>query len=189
MASSATRTMNVSRPNIVRCGSAPRRRRRRGRAPARPPKDTPRQRIRLASITPCSAAAARRSVSRSTQPAASAPPPGARGHRARPPQREAGGAVERLVRCPSRLRIRLITASGRSDSTLSRHLPAPSPSAPSRPSASPDSSSGAHSLRNAPAGSVSVTASTPARPASSVPVMVTSAASDAERFTSSSTLA
>ena len=67
-------------------------------------------------------------------------------------QREAGGAVERLVRCPSRLLIRLITASGWSESTLSRHLPAPSPSAPSSPSPSPDSSAGAHSLRDAPAG-------------------------------------
>ena len=34
------------------------------------------------------------------------------------------------MRCPSTLLIRLITASGRSESTPSHHLPAPSPARP-----------------------------------------------------------
>ena len=47
--------------------------------------------------------------------------------------------AERLVKWPGGLSIRLITTSGLLEATESRHLPAPSPSAPSRPS--PPSSS------------------------------------------------
>ena len=66
------------------------------------------------------------------------------------------GAVDRLVRYPVGSDSRLIATSGCADSTVSRHLPAPSPSVPSSP-APPDSSAAAVNVRDAPAGMVVVT--------------------------------
>ena len=86
------------------------------------------------------------------------------------------GAVDRLVRYPIGSDSRLITTSGCEDSTVSRHLPSPSPSDPSSPS-SPDSSSAAVYVRDAPAGMVVVTSLPGDSPRSSTPAMETSAAS------------
>ena len=61
--------------------------------------------------------------------------------------------------------------------TVSRHLPVPVPSAPLSPCASPDSSSLALSVRDAPAASVNFTAPCDGSPSSSVPSMLTSAVS------------
>ena len=86
------------------------------------------------------------------------------------------GAVDRLVRYPVGSDSRLIATSGCADSTVSRHLPAPSPSAPSSPSP-PDSSAAAVNVRDAPAGMVVVTSLPGDSPRSSTPTMETTAAS------------
>ena len=66
---------------------------------------------------------------------------------------------------------------GWSDSTRRRHLPAPSPSAPANPSA-PASRPAASMVREAPDGTVSATVEPGEAPASSIPVIVTSASSE-----------
>ena len=86
------------------------------------------------------------------------------------------GAVDRLVRYPAGSDSRLITTSGCADSTVSRHLPSPSPSAPWSPSP-PDSSAAAVNVRDAPEAMVVVTSLPGDSPRSSTPTMETSAAS------------
>ena len=81
------------------------------------------------------------------------------------------GAVDRSVRCPVGLCSRLITTMSSSASTRSRHLPMPSPSAPSR--FAPDSRSDAVNVTDSPAGIVRVTPVPGDSPASSTPEIAT----------------
>ena len=103
-----------------------------------------------------------------------------------PPRSSAGAAVGRgRQRCPVGLARRLITINSSSLATSWRHLPVPSPRAPSSPSP-PVSSPDGITVREAPTGTVSRTGPA-ALPASPVPVMATGA-SAAPRFTSRSPL-
>ena len=88
-----------------------------------------------------------------------------------------------FVRCPDGLASRLCTAARRSDSTRSRHLRVPSPSAPDAiASCSPDSSSAAVSSTASVAGTSTRTVVPGRSPRSSVPSIDTSASRE-ERFT------
>ena len=89
----------------------------------------------------------------------------------------ASGSVERFVRCPVGLDSRLITSTGASAVTTNCHFPRPSSSIPASPSPSPDSSSFAVTVRDAPDGTSSSTAVPGVSPSSSMPSMVTAAVS------------
>ena len=101
---------------------------------------------------------------------------GSRCTRCTPPD-SCAGTVERFVRWPVGLDSRLITHTGTEVSISSRHLPTPSPSDPSRPTATPDSSSADVIVLASPGATSSVTPAPGNTPASSVPRMVTAAGS------------
>ena len=94
------------------------------------------------------------------------------GARCIPPDAWAG-VVDKFVRWPVGLETRLITSTRDEDSISTRHLPSPSPSAPSSPGAIPDSSSAAEYVLAWPGGISILTADPGVEPASSVPRMVT----------------
>ena len=87
-----------------------------------------------------------------------------------------GDAVDRFVRCPAGLSSRFITATRRSDSTVSRHLPRPSPRLPSKPSP-PASNRFDVKVRTAPGATLAVTPPPGESPSSSTPVIATAAVS------------
>ena len=104
------------------------------------------QQVHVVARAPPPRSSGPRSARRPGSPASPSPAPAA-APRAVPRARARRPPRDRFVRCPDGLDSRLSTAARPSDSTRSRHLPVPSPSAPEAiASCSPDSSSAARQL-------------------------------------------